>query len=51
MPRSLDALLREVGDDYGQEAEEDLYYFDDYGCESGDGEYSDTPMYEMDVYQ
>lgn len=35
MPRSLDALLREVGEDYGQEADEDLYYFDEeYGCES-----------------
>jgi hypothetical protein len=44
MPESLDALLVEVGEDYGQEAaDQDLYYFEEYGCESEDG---DVEMYE-----
>ena len=43
MPESLDALLVEVGEDYGQEADQDLYYFEEYGCESDDG---DLIMYE-----
>lgn len=51
MPRSLDALLVEVGEDYGQEDNEDLYYFDEYGNESEEDFYSDTEMYGTEVFE
>ena len=39
-----------MGEDCGQEAEEDLDYFEDYGCESDVDEDSDTAMYGIECF-